>query len=110
MSSLGWRIKIQPTPLMPCCEAKARHLLKEHRAVIVNRTPFTIRLKFVVDDITQPVTLGVDAGYETIGLFRKPDGTKVSAGMSYRKLEPVQHSGSFTFTQLLPLGKPRGFR
>ena len=59
---------INGLPLMPCCEAKARHLLKEHRAVIVNRTPFTIRLKFVVDDITQPVTLGVDAGYETIGL------------------------------------------
>jgi hypothetical protein len=42
--------------------------------------------------------------------IRKPDGTKISAGMSYRKLEPVQHSGNFTFTQLLPLGKPRGFR
>ena len=53
---------------MPCSEAKARHLLEEHRAVIVNHTPFTIRLNFVVDDITQPVTLGVDAGYETIGL------------------------------------------
>ena len=59
---------INGLPLMPCSEAKARHLLKEHRAVIVNRTPFTIKLKFVVDDITQPVTLGVDAGYETIGL------------------------------------------
>ena len=59
---------INGLPLMPCSEAKARHLLEEHRAVIVNRTPFTIRLKFVVDDITQPVTLGVDAGYETIGL------------------------------------------
>ena len=54
--------------LMPCCEAKARHLLKEHKAVIVNRTPFTIRLNFAASDITQPVTLGVDAGYETIGL------------------------------------------
>ena len=53
---------------MPCCEAKARHLLKEHKAVIVNRTPFTIRLNFAASDITQPVTLGVDAGYETIGL------------------------------------------
>ena len=53
---------------MPCSEAKARHLFEEHKAVIVNYTPFTIRLKFVVDDITQPVTLGVDAGYETIGL------------------------------------------
>ena len=59
---------INGLPLMPCSEAKARHLLEEHRAVIVDYTPFTIRLKFVVDDITQPVTLGVDAGYETIGL------------------------------------------
>ena len=59
---------INGLPLMPCSEAKARHLLEEHKAVIVSRTPFTIRLKFVVDDITQPVTLGVDAGYETIGL------------------------------------------
>ena len=67
---------INGLPLMPCSEAKARHLLKEHRAVIVNRTPFTIRLKFVVDDITEPVTLGVDAGYETIGLSATT-GTKV---------------------------------
>ena len=59
---------INGLPLMPCSEAKARHLLEEHKAAIVNHTPFTIRLNFVVDDITQPVTLGVDAGYETIGL------------------------------------------
>ena len=55
-------------PLMPCTEAKAKHLLKAHKAKVVNLTPFTIRLNFVVDDITQPVTLGVDAGYKTIGL------------------------------------------
>ena len=55
-------------PLMPCTEAKAKHLLKAHKAKVVNLTPFTIRLNFVVDDTTQPVTLGVDAGYKTIGL------------------------------------------
>lgn len=55
-------------PLMPCTEAKAKHLLKAHKAKVVNLTPFTIRLNFVVDDITQPVTLSVDAGYKTIGL------------------------------------------
>ncbi len=59
---------ISGLPLMPCTEAKARHLLKEHKAEIVNYAPFTIRLLFVVDDITQPVTLGVDAGYKSIGL------------------------------------------
>ncbi len=59
---------IHSLPLMPCTEAKARHLLEEHKAVIVNYTPFTIRLNFVVDDTTQPVTLGVDAGYKSIGI------------------------------------------
>ena len=59
---------IYSLPLMPCTEAKARHLLEEHKAVIVNYTPFTIRLNFVVDDITEPVTLGVDAGYKSIGI------------------------------------------
>jgi hypothetical protein len=47
---------IKGLPLMPCKEAKARHLLEAHRAVVVNYTPFTIRLRFVCDDITQPVT------------------------------------------------------
>ena len=61
-------LNVDSRPLMPCTEAKAKHLLKARKAVIVNRAPFTIRLTFVVDDITQPVTLGVDAGYKSIGL------------------------------------------
>lgn len=59
---------IDGTPLMPCSEAKARRLLKQHRARRVKNTPFTIRLKFVVDGHTQPVSLGVDSGYQHIGL------------------------------------------
>ena len=55
-------------PLMPCSDCKARHLIKSNRADIVDLTPFTIRLRFAVSDITQPVTLGVDAGYANIGL------------------------------------------
>ncbi len=70
-------LNVDSRPLMPCTEAKAKHLLKARKAVIVNRTPFTIRLAFVVDDITQPVTLGVDAGrkktdselYQNLSLF-----------------------------------------
>lgn len=54
--------------LMPCTECKARHLLKEGKAVVVDNTPFTIRLKFAVSEHVEPVTLGVDAGYKTIGL------------------------------------------
>ncbi len=64
---------ISGLPLMPCTEAKARHLLEKHKAEIVNYTPFTIRLNFVVDDITQPVTLGVDCGYKSIGISAATD-------------------------------------
>ena len=55
-------------PLMPCKEAKARKLLKNNRATVVQRTPFTIRLTFECEDQTQPITLGVDAGSKHIGL------------------------------------------
>lgn len=33
-------------PLMPCRPRKARKLLKEGKAIVVIRTPFTIKLKF----------------------------------------------------------------
>ena len=59
---------VDGAPLMPCTEAKARHLLKQHRARRVRNTPFTIRLKSVVDGHVQPVSLGVDPGYRHIGL------------------------------------------
>lgn len=65
---------IDGTPLMPCSEAKARRLLKQHRARRVKNTPFTIRLRFVVDGHTQPVSLGVDSGYQHVGLSATSNG------------------------------------
>ena len=64
---------VDGAPLMPCSEAKARHLLKQHRARRVRNTPFTIRLKSVVDGQVQPVSLGVDPGYRHIGLSATTD-------------------------------------
>ena len=40
--------------LSPCTEAKARHLLDEHKAEIVTRVPFTIRLNFAVNSNVAP--------------------------------------------------------
>lgn len=53
--------------LMPTTPRKARILLKEGRAKIVGRDPFTIQLLYGTRGYTQPITLGIDAGYETIG-------------------------------------------
>lgn len=55
-------------PLMPCSPAKARLLLKEKKAVVQRRTPFTIRLTAATGESKQPVSLGVDAGYKHVGL------------------------------------------
>lgn len=47
---------------MPCSAAKARILLKEKKAVVKRRTPFTIQLTIATGETKQSVTLGVDAG------------------------------------------------
>ena len=61
-------LNINKEPLMPCKEAKARKLLKQKRAKVVKRTPFTIQLLFECENQVQDITLGVDAGSRHIGL------------------------------------------
>lgn len=50
-------------PLMPMADGReVRLLLSEGKAVVVKKSPFTIRLKVRTKQYVQPVTLGVDAG------------------------------------------------
>lgn len=53
---------------MPCKPQKARVLLKENKAKIVNRTPFTIQLRYGSAGYKQVVSLGIDAGTKHIGV------------------------------------------
>lgn len=55
-------------PLMPCKEAKARHLLEQNKAKVVKILPFTIQLLSECENITQPISLGIDAGSKHIGI------------------------------------------
>ena len=56
-------------PLMPTHKlGKVRHLLKDGKAKVIKRSPFTIQLNYNCDNYTQPITLGVDAGSKHIGL------------------------------------------
>ena len=48
--------------------AKVRVLLKQGKAKVVRRTPFTIQLMYSSTNYTQSITLGVDAGSKHIGL------------------------------------------
>lgn len=55
-------------PLMPCSPRKARKLLKEKKAKIVKRDPFTIKLKYKSSGYKQEINLGVDAGSKFVGV------------------------------------------
>lgn len=64
-------------PLMPCKPSKARKLLKDGKAKVVQRTPFTIQLLYGSSGYKQPITLGVDSGYTYIGLSAVTDNQEV---------------------------------
>ncbi len=61
-------LNMRGKPLMPTTPGKAKKLLKEGKAKVVKRTPFTIQLKYATGETKQEVTLGVDSGYENIGI------------------------------------------
>jgi hypothetical protein len=67
-------------PLMPCKPAKARHLLEDKKAKVVSRKPFTIQLLWDCEENTQPVILGVDAGYHFVGFSATTDKQEIIAG------------------------------
>lgn len=55
-------------PLMPTHNgAKVRVLLKQKRAKVISKCPFTIKLLYESTSFTQPLTLGVDTGSKYVG-------------------------------------------
>ena len=61
-------LNMRGEPLMPCSPAKARKLLKDKKAIVKRKYPFTIQLKVASGENRQPITLGVDPGYTYVGL------------------------------------------
>lgn len=55
-------------PLMPCSPRKARVLIKDGKARVIKREPFTIQLLYGSSGYKQKVNLGIDAGSKHIGL------------------------------------------
>lgn len=54
-------------PLMPCTNVIARLLLKQDKAKVKRKTPFTIKLLYDTTEYTQELTLGMDIGSSHIG-------------------------------------------
>lgn len=54
-------------PLMPTINVIARLLLKQGKAEVIKKTPFTIKLLYATTNYTQDLTLGIDTGSSKIG-------------------------------------------
>ena len=73
-------------PLMPTSPRRARLLLKQNKASVVERKPLVIKLNYKSAGNTQPVVLGVDSGYVHIGLSAVTEKKEVyAATVSLRK-------------------------
>lgn len=67
-------------PLMPTTPRKARLLCESGKAKRVNRTPYTIQLLHGASGYKQPVTVGIDAGYGTVGFSVITDREELLSG------------------------------
>ncbi len=66
--TLVYVLNVRGEPLMPCSPRKAKKLLKEGKAKVKKRTPFTIQLMHGSSGYQQPIRLGVDSGFVHVGL------------------------------------------
>lgn len=64
-------------PLMPCTNVIARLLLKQGKAKVKRKEPFTIKLTYETTEYTQSLTLGVDTGSGTLGTAVSSDNDKI---------------------------------
>lgn len=66
---LVYVLNVDGHPLMPISRfGKVRRLLKNKKAIVIKRCPFTIKLLYKTTDFIQPITLGIDSGSKHIGL------------------------------------------
>lgn len=72
-------VSIDNKPLMPTNRhGKVRRLLRDKKAKVIKRVPFTIQLLYRTEtETTQDITLGVDAGSKVIGLSATTENQEV---------------------------------
>lgn len=74
---LVYCINREGKPLMPCRPQKARKLLKEGKAQVIRKTPFTVKLLYGSTGYRQPVVAGMDTGSVKIGCTAVANGRVV---------------------------------
>jgi len=86
LEALVYVLNQRGKPLMPCSPSKGKKLLKDGKAEVVERLPFTIKLTIATGETKQAITLGVDGGYLHIGLSALTEKKELfSADVQLRK-------------------------
>jgi hypothetical protein len=67
VSGIVYVLNMRGQPLMPTTSPKARRLLRENKAKVVKRKPFTIQLTIATGENRQPITCKIDSGYKYVG-------------------------------------------
>ena len=65
---------------MPTTPQKARKLIKENKAKIINYEPFTIQLLYATGEAKQPTNIGIDLGAKHIGIAIQSENKVISKG------------------------------
>ncbi|MBQ3586103.1 MAG: RRXRR domain-containing protein, partial [Synergistaceae bacterium] len=83
--------------LMPCKAVKARILLKQGKAKVIRKEPFTIQILYGSSGYKQYITLGVDAGAKHIGLSANTNKilsvTKIIVETASFDIQKIKNSG-----------------
>lgn len=65
---------------MPTTPQKARKLLKQNKAKVINYKPFTIQLLYVTGEAKQPINIGIDLGAKYIGIAIQSENKVITKG------------------------------
>lgn len=83
VSDIVYVINMRGEPLMPTKHKKAKRLLKENKAKVVKRLPFTIQMIIATGETRQRITLGVDSGAKNIGFSAISEKEELISGEVY---------------------------
>lgn len=82
-SGQGLRVPVlnmRGEPLMPTTPGKARMLVEQQKATVLQRTPFAIQLLYPTGETRQDITLGIDSGYSYVGFSAVTEKEELVSG------------------------------
>lgn len=72
---------------MPCKPVKARKLLRDGKAKVINRCPFTIQLLWDCEENIQSITVGIDKGSHATGISCVANGQILLSGEIHHRTD-----------------------